>query len=146
MVYTNLQEQATGVFRTTNLIYNFRVTGLKPSTFHRVYLDGVDVTWASRQPGKDYGNRPQSDESGNMWLEILTQTDFPRVQNFELPTRRSVSFQTEQLTRGSASHTRVSNFIIFEIKSDDGTSYATFQAEQNVLLTNGPVQAVNPIE
>jgi len=143
----DLTTQDINIVRTQNHAYSFHVNGLKPNTKHKMYVDGVDNTWATKQHGKDFGDDLISNGDGALSVQLLAQWAYPRNQNFELPEQQSVAFQTNNVGQGStqASTKRVNNYVIIEIKSDDSLSYAQFQLKLNLILTAGPVKDVYPI-
>ena len=140
--YTNFNDQAVNVIRSQNHVYNLSVSGLKPGTIHKIYEDGEDITWRVRQYGKDLGAGLQSDSNGDLNFEIYAQVDYPRQFNFELPSTPTLSYETYQLNRGSFQNRYSKNYRIYEIKSNDGSSYATYRKKLNIITTPGPTQSI----
>jgi hypothetical protein len=140
--YSNVNDEAVNIIRTQNHAYNIAVRGLKPRTIHKLYEDGEDITWRARQYGKDLGGGLQSDENGNLNFEIYAQIDYPRQFNFELPSVPTLSYETYQLNRGSFQNRFAQNYIIYEIKSSDESSYATYRKRINYITTPGPTISI----
>ena len=136
--YTNFSDESVNVIRSQNHVYILNVSGLKPETIHNVYEDGEDITWRVRQFGKDLGGGVQSDFNGDLAFEVYVQIDYPRQFNFELASTPTLSYQTYQLNRGSLQNRYSKNYRIFEIKSNDGSSYATYRKKLNIITTPGP--------
>ena len=143
---TDLVTKATNINRTQNHRYRFLFNGLLPNTKHKMYIDGVDYTFATRQLGKDFGDDLISGPSGELDVFVLYEIPFSRDQNFELPQTQSVAYQ-EQIYNNQESKTYrvVNNYVLFEVKSADENSYAQYSMRNSILLTAGAVDTLYPI-
>lgn len=141
----NLTDVDKSISRTSHRIFLIQANGLRPNTKHKLYLDGVEHTFAARQLGKDFGDDLISDQSGRIDLEYLMQFNFNRDQNFELPEQQTLSYRDSVLNT-QRSNRVVKNYVLVEIKSADGQSYAQHVRTINRILTQGPVRTLYPVD
>lgn len=135
---TSISALAKDTFRSTNHMYAFTFTGLRPLTKHKVYLEDVDYTWACKGWGQNIGEEILSDANGEAKVYILYELPFSAPSAYEIKEPNSINFASNRL---SNQNKRVENQIstyykTFEIKSADGLSHAIVQREFNIVLFN----------
>lgn len=132
--------------RVQTQVFYFGASGLRPNTKHTFYIDGVNHNFAARQYGKDFGDDLISDSSGELHIEYLMEFSYNRDQNFELPEQQTLSYQTGQLQASQQSNKVARNYVLIEVKSVDGLSYAQHMKKINRILTAGNVRTLYSIE
>lgn len=114
-----LQPSDWSKFITLEQALNFRVTGLKPATIHRVYLNGLDVTSLCKQEGNRINN-------GLVTPKSLPFVPIASSLNFKFYFKAGPAAVTE-VERAAAEAILIGGIRTLEIRSDDGSSVATVQ-------------------
>ena len=143
----NLTDQALNVGRSQMRFNRYQCNGLLPNTTYTITVDGIDYSNVTRQRGKDFGAALVSDANGNLQFGVLMEIPFARNQNFELPRTNTLEFQQAQVASESRRSSQLTtNIIVIELTNANGTSKAQFLLNRTLLLTQGPVQTLFPIE
>jgi hypothetical protein len=76
---------------------SYSVPGLKPNSQYKFWFNGVDMTWACRQPGTRMGAGLTSDSTGT--LQVMFHSEmFPEVTNSKANSGTTVQSHTASLT------------------------------------------------
>ena len=111
----------TSKFIVNEQAFDLTVTGLKPGTLHRAFMDGIDVTEYCKQIGKIYGTGLRSSAAASSRFYIASQTggtiDFTFYYSAEIAA-------TTPVERAGVSAELIASQRILRIVSDDGKSVA----------------------
>lgn len=101
-----------------------RFFGLRPNTKHKVYLDGVDYTWACKGWGQNLGEDILTNEYGVADFRVLFETSRQGRAELEEETVNSVAYYSGKVNPANRSIEDVvkTSKKTFYIRSADGLS------------------------
>jgi len=124
--------------------YKMTFTGLRPSTKHKVYLDGVDYTWACRGWGQNLGEDIITDINGVAKVHVYYEIPFSRPAVYETKTPESIAYYSNRINNKNKRMEDVVQvqYKVFEIRSADSQSYATAQMHFHICIIKGDVNRI----
>lgn len=130
---------ATDTSRTTVKAIKLSFGGLRPNTKHKMYLDGVDYTWACKGFGQNLGEDILSDENGQVNVTVLYEIPYSFPSNYELPTGNPISDIRNSVGAQNSRESRriYQDYKTWTIRSLDGLSEAHHQRRFDIVLVDG---------
>lgn len=131
-------------YRTAAHAYNMAFVGLRPNTKHKIYLDGIDYTWAAKGYGQNLGEDILSTEKGTASLMVYFEIPLSRPAQFELDVPNTLSFYSNKVgNQNKRMEDAVNvNWKTWEIRSADGLSNAMLNMHFHIALVYGDVNRI----
>lgn len=123
---------SSDTFKTQTKAVELPFIGLKSSTKHDVFVDGINYNWATKQFGKNLGDDLVSDERGRLTIIIYLEIPYEGTVSYD-----NIIHNTNQnVLIGNQSEAKARNYMttnkVIEVKGDN--SYGKYLKTLRILV------------